>query len=98
MPSILAVTKAKKIIRGVLVAHLAISIRLSNCESAWAGCFGTSTIGLPAIGEIPNTRRCFAILGYGGNGITFSVIAAQLIQRAILGLSDPDADLFALPT
>ncbi len=66
-------------------------------EFAWAGCFGTSTTGLPAIGAIPNTRRCFAILGYGGNGITFSVIAAQLIQRAILGLSDPDADLFALP-
>ena len=64
---------------------------------AWAGCFGTSTTGRPAIGEIPNTTRCFAILGYGGNGITFSVIAAQLIQRAILGLSDPDADQFAFP-
>ena len=63
---------------------------------AWAGCLRTSTTGLPAIGALPNTRRCFAILGYGGNGITFSVIAAELIQRAILGVSDPDADLFAL--
>jgi len=36
------------------------------------------------------------VLGYGGNGITFSAIAAQVIQRAILGLPDPDADLFAL--
>jgi len=36
-------------------------------------------------------------MGYGGNGITFSVIAAQIIQRAILGLPDPDAELFALP-
>ena len=30
------------------------------------------------------------------NGITFSVIAAQMLQRAILGLPDPDAELFAL--
>lgn len=69
----------------------------SKPEFSWAGCFGASITGLPAIGAIPGAPRCFAILGYGGNGITFSVIAAQLIQRAILGLSDPDAELFALP-
>jgi len=66
-------------------------------EFAWTGCFGSSDTGLPAIGEIPGAKRCFAVLGYGGNGITFSMIAAQLTQRAILGLADPDADLFALP-
>lgn len=66
-------------------------------EFTWAGCFGVSATGLPAIGAIPGAARCFAILGYGGNGMTFSVIAAQVIQRAILGLHDPDADLFALP-
>ena len=64
---------------------------------AWAGCFGESATGLPAIGRIPGAARCFAVMGYGGNGITFSAIAAQLIQREILGLRDPDADLFALP-
>lgn len=41
--------------------------------------------------------RCFAVLGYGGNGITFSAIAAQIIQRAVIGMPDPDADLFRLP-
>ncbi|RPJ45856.1 MAG: FAD-binding oxidoreductase [Betaproteobacteria bacterium] len=66
-------------------------------EFTWAGCFGDSATGLPAIGAIPGATRCFAVLGYGGNGITFSAIAAQVIQRAILGLPDPDADLFALP-
>jgi glycine/D-amino acid oxidase-like deaminating enzyme len=65
-------------------------------EFTWAGCFGASATGLPAIGAIPGASRCFAVMGYGGNGITFSVIAAQVIQRAILGLPDPDADLFAL--
>jgi glycine/D-amino acid oxidase-like deaminating enzyme len=61
----------------------------------WAGCFGTTETGLPKIGEIPGMARCYACLGYGGNGITFSLIAAQVIQRAICGASDPDADLFA---
>ena len=66
-------------------------------EFSWAGCFGASATGLPSFGAIPGAARCFAVPGYGGNGITFSVIAAQVIQRAILGLPDPDADLFALP-
>jgi len=65
-------------------------------EFTWAGCFGSSATGLPAIGAIPGAARCYAVLGYGGNGITFSVIAAQIIQRAIIGIADPDADLFAL--
>ena len=52
---------------------------------------------MPAIGSIRGADRCFAVMGYGGNGITFSVIAAQLVQREILGIPDPDADLFALP-
>jgi glycine/D-amino acid oxidase-like deaminating enzyme len=66
-------------------------------EFTWAGCFGASATGLPAIGAIPGAKRCYAVLSYGGNGITFSAIAAQVIQRAILGLPDLDADLFALP-
>jgi glycine/D-amino acid oxidase-like deaminating enzyme len=64
-------------------------------EFAWAGCFGTSETGLPSIGTVPRARRCFAVLGYGGNGITFATVAAQLIQRAVMGLPDPDEDLFA---
>lgn len=62
----------------------------------WAGCFGESANGLPLIGAIPGSPHCYAVLGYGGNGISFSVIAAQMIQRAILGLPDPDSNLFAL--
>jgi glycine/D-amino acid oxidase-like deaminating enzyme len=64
-------------------------------EFSWAACFGTSSTGLPSIGAVPGAKRCFAVLGYGGNGITFSTVAAQLIQRAVVGLRDPDEDLFA---
>lgn len=62
----------------------------------WAGCFGQSATGMPAIGPIPGHPRCIAALGYGGNGITFSMIAAQLIQRTVSGDTDPDAALFAI--
>ncbi|MFD1330518.1 NAD(P)/FAD-dependent oxidoreductase [Methylopila musalis] len=64
-------------------------------EFSWAGFFGESDTGLPTIGTPPGFRRAFAVMGYGGNGITFSAVAAQLIQRAMIGLRDPDADLFA---
>jgi glycine/D-amino acid oxidase-like deaminating enzyme len=64
-------------------------------EFSWAGSFGTSETGLPSIGTVPGARRCFAVLGYGGNGFTFGAVAAQLIQRAVIGLPDPDEDLFA---
>ena len=37
--------------------------------------------GLPAIGPIPGAARCFAVMGYGGNGITFAALAAQAPQQ-----------------
>jgi glycine/D-amino acid oxidase-like deaminating enzyme len=61
---------------------------------AWTGCFGASTTGTPTIGEIPGYPRCYAVMGYGGNGITFSMLAASLITAEIRGKRDPDAHLF----
>ena len=34
-------------------------------------------------------------MGYGGNGITFSVVAANLIVDAILKRKNPDAEIFS---
>lgn len=65
-------------------------------EFAWAGAFGTTETGLPKIGQIPNKPRVFAVLGYGGNGITFSRIASELVATTLAGKTDSDADLFAL--
>ena len=64
-------------------------------EFAWTGSFGTTTTGLPIIGPVPHKPRVFAVMGYGGNGITFSRIAAELVTSAISGRDDCDADLFA---
>jgi len=67
-----------------------------TAEFSWAGSFGNSPNGLPAIGPVKSKPNCYAVLGFGGNGITFSMLAAQLIARHIVGISDPDAELFAL--
>jgi len=34
-------------------------------------------------------------MGYGGNGITFSMLSTKLITAAILGKAIPEAKLFA---
>jgi glycine/D-amino acid oxidase-like deaminating enzyme len=45
---------------------------------AWAGTFATSPDGLPYVGTHPKHRHTWFALGYGGNGITFSMVAANL--------------------
>lgn len=67
----------------------------AEADYAWTGSFGSSTTGLPSIGAVPGMNRCYAVLGYGGNGITFSMVAAQIIRGRITGAGDPDEDLFA---
>jgi glycine/D-amino acid oxidase-like deaminating enzyme len=64
-------------------------------DFAWAGTFGESEDGLPSIGCLPDMPNCYAVLGYGGNGITFGVLAAQILVEALCGGNDPDANIFA---
>jgi glycine/D-amino acid oxidase-like deaminating enzyme len=67
----------------------------SRAAVAWAGSFGGSTNGMPTIGEIPGYPNCYAVMGYGGNGITFSMLATTLITAAVLGRKIPESKLFA---
>ena len=60
---------------------------------SWAGSFGDSPVGTPTIGRIPGMPNCYAAMGYGGNGITFSMMAAQMPRGLICGYGDSDADL-----
>ena len=64
----------------------------------WAGAFGESPTGLPIIDTVPRLPHCYSVTGFGGNGITHSVIAAEVIASALSGRADPDADLFRAPT
>lgn len=66
----------------------------ASIEFAWAGMFGETASGLPTIDQIPRMPHCWVALGYGGNGITYARLAADVISSAILGRSDVDADLY----
>jgi glycine/D-amino acid oxidase-like deaminating enzyme len=61
---------------------------------AWAGTFAESPSGLPFMGEIEGIPGCLALLGSGGNGMTFAMVAAELAREWMAGREDPDADLF----
>lgn len=61
---------------------------------AWAGVFGTTHDGLPLIGQVDDWPNTWFALGYGGNGITFSTIAATLLEQLMQGRPHPDAHIF----
>jgi glycine/D-amino acid oxidase-like deaminating enzyme len=60
----------------------------------WAAVFGTAPDGLPAIGRVRGDERIWLAAGFGGNGITFAALAAELIAAALTGRNDPDLPCF----
>ena len=63
-------------------------------DFSWCGTFGETKDGLPYIGAHPQFENSYFCLGFGGNGITFSVIGAQMITQMIRGETDPLAYYF----
>lgn len=61
---------------------------------SWAGTFGETKDGLAYIGANPSLPHAYFALGYGGNGITYSVIAAEIIRDKFLGRRNRNASLF----
>jgi glycine/D-amino acid oxidase-like deaminating enzyme len=61
---------------------------------SWAGTFGETKDGLAYIGVHPRFPHTYFALGYGGNGITFSLIAAEIIRDHFRGQANPDGHLF----
>ncbi len=88
----LLVTKTRRIATKVQALFPQLD---SEPALAWAGSFGTTTTGLPIIGQLPRKPRVLGVMGYGGNGITWSRIAAELVTSRLDGRDDSDADLFA---
>lgn len=63
-------------------------------DYGWAGAFGSSETGLPSIDPIDGMDHAWAVMGFGGNGITYSAIASQIVSTEVRGGLDPDADLY----
>jgi glycine/D-amino acid oxidase-like deaminating enzyme len=64
-------------------------------EFKWCGTFAETGDGLPYIGEYPGSDHIYYALGYGGNGITFSMTAAEIVANAIWGKRDERSGLFS---
>ncbi len=84
----------KTAVRAKRVSELFPDIHL-DVAFAWTGTFGETQDGLAYIGAHRDWLSTFFALGYGGNGITFSLVAANLIRDAMLGKRNGNADLFA---
>lgn len=63
-------------------------------DFAWAGTFGETKDGLPYIGEHPNFPSAYFVLGFGGNGITFSVIGMDMVAAMLRGMRHPLGEVF----
>jgi glycine/D-amino acid oxidase-like deaminating enzyme len=62
---------------------------------SWAGTFSSTKDGLAYIGTHRSLPHAYFALGYGGNGITYSLIAAEIIRDHFLGRRNPDAAIFS---
>jgi glycine/D-amino acid oxidase-like deaminating enzyme len=70
---------------------------LAGTEAAftWEGLFAETPDGLPYIGVHRRYPRHLFALGYGGNGMTASFLASQLLLKRYLKTPSPDEALFA---
>ena len=64
-------------------------------DYSWAGTFAETEDGLPYIGSVPEQPHAIFALGFGGNGITFSQVAAEIIRDEAVGRTNRDAAIFS---
>jgi len=64
-------------------------------EFSWCGTFGSTKDGLPFIGAYKKLANSYFALGFGGNGITFSLIAAEILKDIIVGRKNNDSEIFS---
>ena len=63
---------------------------------AWAGTFAETPDGLPYFGPHPRTgSRLLYAMGYGGNGITYSVTGASILRSLIENAAHPLSTLYS---
>lgn len=74
-----------------LFPHIDIKV-----DHQWAGTFASTPDGLPYISTAPFSKKVWFALGFGGNGITFSMIAANIIRDAIKKNNNHYLDLYSL--
>lgn len=57
-------------------------------DFSWGGVFGSTKDGLPYIGPSTEFKNCFFVLGFGGNGITFSTQGMKIIPDLLAAVEN----------
>ncbi len=63
-------------------------------DFVWAGTFGETKDGLPYIGAHPKFPNAYFVLGFGGNGITFSATGMEMVSSFLQNKLHPLAEYF----
>lgn len=84
--------KSKKLLTSFQKKFPDIPFRI---DFQWAGTFASTKDGLPYIGTIRQRPNTWFALGFGGNGITFSLLAAEQITAALNGNPEIDMKIFS---
>ena len=63
-------------------------------DFSWAGTLGITKDSMPYIGTHPGYENSFFTLGYGGNGITFSLMAMKMLSDHLAGRDNKFREYF----
>lgn len=63
-------------------------------DFCWGGTFAETKDGLPYIGKVAEHPNTYFALGFGGNGIVFSQLAAEIIRDSLVGKKNKGEDIF----
>lgn len=85
--------RIEQIREGVIALFPSLASDL-DIATTWAGTFAETRDGLPYIGMAPSRPHTSFALGYGGNGVTFAVLAAEILAAQLAGEQHPDEDLY----
>jgi glycine/D-amino acid oxidase-like deaminating enzyme len=66
----------------------------SEIAFCYAGTFSETKDGLAYIGYSPEWENALFALGFGGNGITYSIVAARILCDFLNGRPNEDAEIF----
>ena len=73
---------------------LALPAARAPIARRWAGIMAFSADGLPLVGRVPGTERCYIAGAYTGHGNAYAILSARVTADLIRGQPNPDADLF----
>jgi glycine/D-amino acid oxidase-like deaminating enzyme len=56
--------------------------------------YGGTHDGLPMIGQYEDFPNCYFLMGYGDNGLVYSMLLGKIIKELVINGNDPDSDLY----